>query len=557
MGQRQSVRARVSDTPISDESNDIRCDLDTPCNAPLVCDLERERCVQRPQDTDGILEIIWEGFPVVGRAEVIEAVVKDKFIGWSDTTCDFGQDIMEGENYGNLLLSEVEELTGRKVISFIDTETAQILCENREDLLTYWLHNYKKASLFRNNNIVRQGNSYVEKIVYSFSIFWKDHYIDREGVDKVRNSNLSLFLLAPTQYQVHPYNIRGRYRLYHVIPVGEERPEPVSRREELTDAQLLTQILERGREVRQRQLEYLEERRRTVAVASQPLSIEREIEQATIDNVQNLNLRSRQLTTLPEELFARDLLELNLSFNHLTEIPEAIGNLTTLQVLDLNRNYIVRLPESIGNLTSLKELDLSFNKLVSLPESIGNLTSLQELYLQYNELIRLPESIENLTSLQELNLADNQLATRLVLPSSLLKLNLSNNHLREVPINFEDFPNLIDLQLGFTELTNLPESIRSLVSLKELNVRDNYLYTLPDVFDDSMALEDINLWNNQLGRLPPSLLELQQLSMVYLDGNPIYDFDVISRLRDRGVHVYFEEPRARRNYDEEEEDYYS
>lgn len=38
---------------------------------------------------------------------------------------------------------------------------------------------------------------------------------------------------------------------------------------------------------------------------------------------------------------------------------------------------LTSLPESIGNLTSLKILDLDCNKLKSLPESIGNLNSLK------------------------------------------------------------------------------------------------------------------------------------------------------------------------------------
>jgi len=63
----------------------------------------------------------------------------------------------------------------------------------------------------------------------------------------------------------------------------------------------------------------------------------------------------------------------------MTSLPENIGNLTSLKVLDLVRNQLTSLPESIGDLTSLRVLDLSRNKLISLPESIGNLVSLKEL----------------------------------------------------------------------------------------------------------------------------------------------------------------------------------
>lgn len=392
MEQRQSARRRVRmiDTPVS---NDTQCDLDTPCDEPLVCDLERETCVQRPQDTSDVLEIIWEGFPVIGRAEVIEAVVKEKFLGWVETTCDFGQDVMEGENYGNLLLSEAEELTGRKVISFIDTETSQILCENREDLLSYWDNSSHISSIYQNG--IYQGRV---STIYTFTTFWKNRYIDQTGVDKIRESNLSLFLLAPTQYQVHPYWLSDFFTLYHVIPVGDERPRPLSSREELTDEQLRAEILERGREVRESQLAYFEEKDIQPPLQQIPFTLV--VEPA-------LNLSHRRLTTLPEESLVEGLRTLNLSFNNLTEISETIGNLTSLEVLNLDYNHLTTLPETIGNLTSLRLLRLMANEISTLPETIGNLVSLQRLDIRCNRLTILPLSLLELPNLSEVDLEQN------------------------------------------------------------------------------------------------------------------------------------------------------
>jgi len=117
-------------------------------------------------------------------------------------------------------------------------------------------------------------------------------------------------------------------------------------------------------------------------------------------------------------------------------LPESIGKLKSLQILDLCSNALTTLPESIVKLKSLQVLSLINNKLNPLPESITKLKSLQSLYLGWNQLRTLPESIVNLSSLKSLWLPFNQLTT---LPESISKLttlkrlNLCNNPLARKP----------------------------------------------------------------------------------------------------------------------------
>jgi len=111
----------------------------------------------------------------------------------------------------------------------------------------------------------------------------------------------------------------------------------------------------------------------------------------------------------------------------LASLPESIGNLQSLQILNLHDNQLSTLPKSIGKLNYLQKLNLEGNQLTSLPESIINLQSLQRLNLSYNQLFTLPESIGNLNSLQKLDLRDNQLRS---LPESMWQLkNLEVIHL--------------------------------------------------------------------------------------------------------------------------------
>jgi Leucine-rich repeat (LRR) protein len=113
-----------------------------------------------------------------------------------------------------------------------------------------------------------------------------------------------------------------------------------------------------------------------------------------------------------------DVIRLGLHKKALTNIPESIGNLTSLQELYLGDNNLETLPESIGNLTNLQKLRLDDNYLTSIPESIGNLTKPRELNIAFNELTSLPISIGNLIHLTNLGLMSNKFS---YLPVKLLQ----------------------------------------------------------------------------------------------------------------------------------------
>ena len=135
-----------------------------------------------------------------------------------------------------------------------------------------------------------------------------------------------------------------------------------------------------------------------------------------------MDLSFTKLTELPESIGnLSSLSQLNLGDTSLTELPESIGNLSSLSQLNLGDTSLTEVPESIGNLSSLSSLDLSFTKLTELPESIGNLSSLSSLDLHGTNLSKLPESIGNIKSLQNLDLSYLNLDA---IPKSLLNLQL-------------------------------------------------------------------------------------------------------------------------------------
>lgn len=121
------------------------------------------------------------------------------------------------------------------------------------------------------------------------------------------------------------------------------------------------------------------------------------------------------------------LKQTSLSFQDVTHIPEMIGNLPNLEILQIMLSNIQSLPESIGNLKNLNILNLSRNRLTSLPESIGNLSKLERLYLSKNRLTSLPESINKMSSLRYLAVEGNPMKILPTLPVSLEVLSADNN----------------------------------------------------------------------------------------------------------------------------------
>ncbi|XP_057789472.1 receptor-like protein 33 [Salvia miltiorrhiza] len=84
-----------------------------------------------------------------------------------------------------------------------------------------------------------------------------------------------------------------------------------------------------------------------------------------------------------------DFTSIDLSCNHFEgEIPDAIGNLNSLYLLNLSHNALTgAIPRSLGGLTGLGSLDLSANQLRGrIPEELAKLTFLSVLNVSHNDI---------------------------------------------------------------------------------------------------------------------------------------------------------------------------
>ncbi|KYO47262.1 leucine-rich repeat protein 1 [Alligator mississippiensis] len=125
-------------------------------------------------------------------------------------------------------------------------------------------------------------------------------------------------------------------------------------------------------------------------------------------------------------LCLKKLLKLDLSHNHIKQLPATIGDLVCLQELHLHDNHLESFSVALCNSTlqkSLQLLDLSQNKIKALPIQFCQLQELVHLKLDDNELIRLPFRMGQLSQLRFLSAARNKLP---FLPSDFRKLSLEN-----------------------------------------------------------------------------------------------------------------------------------
>ena len=94
--------------------------------------------------------------------------------------------------------------------------------------------------------------------------------------------------------------------------------------------------------------------------------------------------------------------KVDLSGQHLTEIPDSVFQNSEITYLDLGSNDVTFYPP-LSALT-----DSNSNNISVLPEKIGNLTKLRTLVLNTNNLTSLPNSITKLINLEILDLSINK-----------------------------------------------------------------------------------------------------------------------------------------------------
>jgi len=241
-------------------------------------------------------------------------------------------------------------------------------------------------------------------------------------------------------------------------------------------------------------------------------------------NVKMLTLYGIGLASVPQALTTfHTLTHLNIGNNVITCIDNLTsGNIQqSLTVLDVSNNSLAFIPETIGKLTSLIVLDLSHNCIKnSLPESLATISHLSELSLAWNRIDKV--SVGSLMSLQQLHSIDlsyNKLKTisqQLFFHPSLKFLNLSGN------LGLEILTDSSESQIAEdADQSASPES-----SLRELDVSSIALSLLPSFFQKLHHLCILRCNDNSLTNIDV-IFDLRQLETASFACNNITEYSQI------------------------------
>jgi len=222
-----------------------------------------------------------------------------------------------------------------------------------------------------------------------------------------------------------------------------------------------------------------------------------------MENLIQLDLSFNYLDELPNEISRlRSLIELKLTGNRISRLPPSLAELKRLVTLDCERNQIVNIGVAC-ELPSLTSLHAAYNCISSLKLSLG--PRLKILDVSHNDIthISFQPSLHSPRDLAELNISHAKLSsiddTTLGSLTSLQSLYISHNTFTSLPESLCELRHLTHLICSDNKLTALPESIGQLDNLRELDTHNNSLADLPVSIWNCARLETLNLTSNLLG----------------------------------------------------------
>ncbi|KAK3423915.1 hypothetical protein EUGRSUZ_F00657, partial [Eucalyptus grandis] len=196
----------------------------------------------------------------------------------------------------------------------------------------------------------------------------------------------------------------------------------------------------------------------------------------------------------------------------------------------LETNFSGEIPNSIGNMKNLTILDLGYCKFTGhIPLSMWNLNQLQFLGIDGNsfsgvvefELFTTLKDLQQLFVSQELNLIYDTLEYTF---PKLEKLGLRSCNLIKFPYFLNSLKRLTSLDLSLNRISgNIPSCFGNITNLVYLNLSNNKLQgPLPLSLVKCVNLSLLDLSHNEFSDIFPHWLEAPQLNYLYLQSNKFH-----------------------------------
>ncbi|XP_055622100.1 insulin-like growth factor-binding protein complex acid labile subunit [Toxorhynchites rutilus septentrionalis] len=248
-------------------------------------------------------------------------------------------------------------------------------------------------------------------------------------------------------------------------------------------------------------------------------------------SIRRLVIKFHRIRSIDSSIqFYTELTMLDLSYNHLLNIPEQIFMYQKkLLQLHLNNNKIgVLSNKTFAGMTELRVLNLRGNFIDQITgEMFKALPMLEELNLGGNRIGQLdPKAFDGLTELRILYLDDNAIKTIPTLSLTPLKtlaeLYMGTNSLHKIqPGAFEGLQSLRRLDIHGSMLVNISvDTFRGLESIHSLDLSDNHLLKVPTVQLSTLKrLEELTIGQNDFESIPEgAFFGLSNLKSVDISG---------------------------------------
>jgi Leucine-rich repeat (LRR) protein len=211
---------------------------------------------------------------------------------------------------------------------------------------------------------------------------------------------------------------------------------------------------------------------------------------------------------------------LQLSYNHIAEIPENINEIQFLEELYIGDNGIKSIPDTVANLDQLRLLSVQPgypsgvklrepNQFSEFPTALLRMKGLRELAIARASITGFPKGITSeLVALEKLDISKNPITALpgwLFPGSKMRNLVASHTSIRALPGCVTRWKHLEGLDLSFSNLEVLPEAIGQCKKLRELRVRGSKIDALPESIGDCEGLEVLDIARTKVREIPASL----------------------------------------------------
>ena len=202
-------------------------------------------------------------------------------------------------------------------------------------------------------------------------------------------------------------------------------------------------------------------------------------------------------------------------------------HMNSLLKLNIVGGDLERLPQKLGtNFINLVELEVSGNRLSSIPDDVGEWKKLMKLSVRNNRLVALPLALGKLTSLTWLDCGHNQIAAlqreHLAGLDRLSTLRANNNLIASLPVEVGDLLQLQSVWIHNNKLKSLPDSFGNLKDLVEFLAWNNTLEFLAESLGGLSDINVIDVRHNKIKAFPSKLLSKRtKVKFPYFAGNPL------------------------------------